>query len=186
MGSPRAPWVTRPWGAPRFPPPPPPCGPASTAHSWTSLEQSTVKCAAYPAVKAPPPSPPTQPTACFHQDQPPGFRTIFGLVWFSLVWLPVPTGCRRGCACLHQIQSWNKKQPNCLNCSVSLQWQQRFIKVKALLAEAPFPWITPPPPPTTMNPVVTRDISKDSVTAASSSFLQVLWKMRTFKNDADI
>lgn len=54
-------WVTGPWAAPRFLPLPQPYGPASTALSWTSLEQSTVKCAACPAAKALRPAPPPRP-----------------------------------------------------------------------------------------------------------------------------
>lgn len=44
--SPPALWVSAAWAAPRSPPPHQPCGPASTAPSWTSRARSTVRCAA--------------------------------------------------------------------------------------------------------------------------------------------
>lgn len=140
-GSPPALWVTGPWAAPQSPPPPQPCGPASTAPSWTSLAQSTVKCAACPAVKNPrpppyfralpcpalpcpdliPPSPPlNSPMTSLHQDQLRDLDVLFCFLspHFEASVLPHLTGCRdawKGCTRLHRIQWVNKIKPDCVS-----------------------------------------------------------------------
>lgn len=141
-GSPPALWVTGPWAAPQSPPPPQPCGPASTAPSWTSLAQSTVKCAACPAVKKPRPPPyfcalpcPALPCPALILSRPALLLTrqwhhcnwTSCEIWmpflfsFASLWNLCParlTGCCdawKGCTRLHRIQWVNKIKPDCVS-----------------------------------------------------------------------
>lgn len=127
-GSPPALWVTGPWAAPQRPPPPQPCGPASTAPSWTSPAQSTVKCAACPAVKNPHPAllrPASTPrpalllTRQWHHCTRTSCEIWICSFSFASLW-SLSNSQAAVTTRLHRIQRVTKIKPDCFFCFVSL------------------------------------------------------------------